>query len=137
MSQNLSLVEYKADKHGNLYDDNSKTIETAFITPELIKLIEKEKLLEDKPLLEETGTSESFDVKCIENSSLDKVLSIIENEFIRFLSSETSNSVKNLVIRDEVSSLINEFRTITNLYHVIKLKKDNFEHNPCVVLKLG
>jgi hypothetical protein len=121
---------------GNLYDDKSNIIESAFITPELIELIEKEKLLANKPLLEETGTTESFEVKCIENSSLNKALSVLENEFMRLLS-DASNKLKSVFNSDETSSLMNEFRTITNLQHVIKLKKEKFEHNPNVVLKLG
>ncbi len=136
MSQNLSLVQYKVDEKGNLYDDDSNIIESAFITPELINLIEKEKLLEDKSLLEEIGTMESFEVKCIENSSLNKALSVLENEFMT-LSSDASNKLKSVFNNDEISSLMNEFRTITNLHHVIKLKKDKFEHNTNVVLKLG
>ena len=136
MSQNLSLVQYQADEKGNLYDDNSNIIESAFITPQLIDLIEKEKLLEDKSLLEETGTMESFDVKCIENSSLNKALSILENEYVSHVL-EAANKLKSVFNSDEVYSLMNECRTITNLQHVIKLKKDKFEHNPNVVLKLG
>jgi len=136
MSQNLSLVQYQADEKGNLYDDNSNIIESAFITPELIELIEKEKLLADKPLLEETGTTESFEVKCIENSSLNKALSILENEYVSHVL-EAANKLKSVFNSDEVYSLMNETRTITNLQHVIKLKKEKFEHNPNVVLKLG
>ncbi len=136
MSQNLLLVQYQVDEEGNLYDDNSNIIESAFITPELIDLIEKEKLLEDKPLLEETGTAEYFEVKCIENSSLNKALSILENEYVRHVL-EAANRLKNVFNSDEVSFLMNESRIITNLQHVIKLKKEKFEHNPNVVLKLG
>jgi hypothetical protein len=136
MSQNLSLVQYQTDEKGNLYDDNSNIIESAFITPELIDLIEKEKLLEDKPLLEETGATESFEVKCIENSSLNKALSILENEYVSHVL-EAANKLKSVFNSDEVYSLMNESRTITNLQHVIKLKKEKFEHNPNVVLKLG
>lgn len=136
MSQNLSLVQYRVDEKGNLYDDNSNIIESAFITPELIDLIEKEKLLEGKSLFEETGTAEYFDVKCIENSSLNKALSILENEYVRHVL-EAANKLKNVFNSNEVSSLMNESRIITNLQHVIKLKKEKFEHNPNVVLKLG
>jgi hypothetical protein len=137
MSQSLSLIEYKADKDGNLYEENCRVIESAFITPEVISSIEEQKLLEDKMLLEEEGTAESSVMKCLENSSLDKVLSILETEFIKFLTSEATNNVKSILIRDEISSLLSDFRTIANLYHVIKLKKEKFEHHPNVVLKLG
>jgi hypothetical protein len=135
MSQSLSLVEYQADENGNLYEEDCHVIESAFITPEVINSIEKQ--LEDKPLLEEIGTTASSVMKCLENSSLDKVLSILEMEFIKFIASEPANNAKSLVVRDEISSLINEFRTISNLYHVIKLKKEKFENYPNVVLKLG
>jgi lysyl-tRNA synthetase class I len=135
MSQSLSLVEYQADENGNLYEEDCHVIESAFITPEVISSIEQQ--LENKPLLEETGTTASSMMKCLENSSLDKVLSILEMEFIKFITSESANNAKSLVIRDEISSLINDFRTITNLYHVIKLKKEKFENYPNVVLKLG
>jgi len=137
MSQSLSLVEYQADEDGNLYEDDCHIIESAFITPEVINSIEEQRLLQDKPLLEEVGATASSVMKCLENSSLDKVLSILEIEFIKFLTAEPANNVKSLVIRDEISALINDFRTITNLYHVIKLKKEKFENYPNVVLKLG
>lgn len=137
MSQNLSLVEYQTDEDGNLYEDHCRIIESAFITPEVINSIEAQRLLADKPLLEEVGTTTSSVMKCLENSALDKVLSMLEIEFIKFLTSDAANNAKNILIRDEISSLIGDFRTITNLYHVIKLKKDKFEHHSNVVLKLG
>ncbi|MCX7111657.1 MAG: hypothetical protein NTX45_16335 [Proteobacteria bacterium] len=137
MSQSLSLIEYEADENGNLYEDQCRVIESAFITPEVISSIEEQRLLEDKTLLEEPGAAESSVMKCLEDSSLDKVLSILEIEFIKFLTSEAANNAKNILIRDEISSLLGDFRTIANLYHVIKLKKEKFEHYPNVVLKLG
>lgn len=137
MSQSLSLIEYEADEDGNLYEDHCRVIESAFITPEVISSIEEQRLLEDKTLLEESGATESSVMKCLEGSSLDKVLSILEIEFIKFLTSEAANNAKNILIRDEISSLLGDFRTIANLYHVIKLKKEKFEHHPNVVLKLG
>jgi len=137
MSQSLSLIEYEADENGNLYEDQCRVIESAFITPEVISSIEEQRLLEDKTLLEEPGAEESSIMKCLEDSSLDKVLSILEIEFIKFLTSNSANNAKNILIRDEISSLLGDFRTIANLYHVIKLKKEKFEHYPNVVLKLG
>ncbi|POZ54086.1 hypothetical protein [Methylovulum psychrotolerans] len=137
MSQSLSLIEYEADEDGNLYEDHCRVIESAFISPEVISSIEAQKLLEDKTLLEELGEAESSVMKCLEDSSLDKVLSILEIEFIKFLSSEAANNAKNRLIRDEISSLLGDFGTIANLYHVIKLKKEKFWHHPNVVLKLG
>jgi hypothetical protein len=62
---------------------------------------------------------------------------MLEIEFIKYLTSENANNAKTVLIRDEISSLIGDFRTITNLYHLIKLKKEKFEHCPNVVLKLG
>lgn len=137
MSQSLSLVEYQADEDGNLYEDHCRIIESAFITPEVISSIEAQRLLADKPLLEEFGATASSVMQCLENSSLDKVLSILEIEFIKFLTSEAATNAKKIVIRDEISSLIGEFRTIANLHHVIKLKKEKFENYPNVILKLG
>ncbi|MGI9213636.1 MAG: hypothetical protein ACR2HF_14285 [Methylococcaceae bacterium] len=137
MSQSLSLVEYKADKDGNLYEDDCQVIESAFITPEVISSIEEQRLLEDKKLLEEPGATESSVMKCIEESSLDKVLMILEIEFIKFLTSEAADNAKNILIRDEIYSLLGDFRTIGNLYNLIKLKKEKFDHHPNVVLKLG
>jgi hypothetical protein len=135
MSQSLSLVEYQADENGNLYEEDCHVIESAFITPEVISSIEEQ--LQDKALLEESGTTASSMMKCLENSSLDKVLSILEMEFIKFFTSMPANNAKSLIVRDEISHLINDFRIITNLYHVIKLKKEKFENYPNVVLKLG
>jgi hypothetical protein len=137
MSQSLSLVEYKADKDGNLYEDNYQVIESAFITPEVISSIEEQRLLEEKMLLEEPGAAESSVMKCIEDSSLDKVLSILEIEFVKFLTSEAASNTKDIIIRDEISSLISNFRTVGNLYHLIQIKKEKFGNHPNVVLKLG
>ena len=137
MSQSLSLIEYQADEDGNLYEDHCRIIESAFITPELINSIEEGRLLEDKPLLEEVGTTASSVMKCFENSSLDKVLSILEFRFIHILTSEAANNAKSILISEDISSLIGDFGTIANLYHLIKLKKEKFQHNANVVLKLG
>jgi hypothetical protein len=130
-------VEYKADKDGNLYEDNYQVIESAFITPEVISSIEEQRLLEEKMLLEEPGAAESSVMKCIEDSSLDKVLSILEIEFVKFLTSEAASNTKDIIIRDEISSLISNFRTVGNLYHLIQIKKEKFGNHPNVVLKLG
>lgn len=137
MSQSLSLIEYSADEHGNLYEDHSRIIESAFITPEVINTIEAQRLLEDKTLLEEPGASASSVMKCLEDSSIDKVLSLLEIEFVKSITSEAASNAKDILISGEISSLINDFRTIANLHHVIKLKKEKFEHRPNVVLKLG
>ena len=137
MSQSLSLIEYQADEDGNLYEDKCRIIESAFITPELINSIEAGSLLVDKPLLEEVGATASSAMKCFENSSLDKVLSILEIQFINILTSEAANNAKSILISEEISSLIGDFGTIANLYHLIKLKKEKFEHHANVILKLG
>jgi len=137
MSQNLFLVKYQMDEKGNPYEDKCEIIESAFITPELVNLIEKEKLLEDKRLLEEIETVEFSNITCIENYSLNKALEILQDEFIQLIL-KTSDKLKSVVFNsDEISSSMDEYRTITNLQHIIKLKKDKFEHSPNVVLKLG
>ena len=137
MSQNLSLIEYQTDEGGNLYEGQCHIIESAFINPELIDTIEKKSLLKDKPLLEEEGSTAFSISQCLENSTLDLVLSILEDEFIKLLSSQTSSDEKNIIIRKEIPPLIGDFRTIADLYHLIKLKKDKFEHLSNVLLKLG
>ena len=137
MSLNLSLVEYNLDDDGNPYEDQSKIIESAFINPEIIDLFEAQSLLKERPLYEEAGSAESSKIKCLDDLSLDAALSILESEFIKTISSEAANNAKSILIREEISSLISDCRAITNLYHLIKLKKEKFAHHSNTVLKLG
>lgn len=126
MSQIISLVKYDY-KDEKLYEDNSKTIEEAFISEDCINIISG--LIGTAKIYEEYDSDEFYEIDCIVDFK--KSIELYENRFIQLR--EECPNIKNENIFDS----INLFRTLTNVHHVVWLKNEKFYNDDTVIITLG
>jgi len=149
MSQNIFLIQYESDESERLYEENSIIIESTFISSTLLEEIEKQWSLVEKKIYEEKGVDENFKVNYFKDDLTQDICTWLENFFLKLLISESPNSQvedastntslisSDYINKDELSSLIERFRTVTNLIRIFTLKNNKYSDDKSVVLKLG
>jgi hypothetical protein len=152
MSKNINLVIYATDNNEKLYEKSSELIETAFISNDLLKEIEKDWPLIKKSVFELAGSEDHYLIECFDDSKIRDILGKLETLFVILLKNESEkildltdivdssqlpalpfdhNQTKNL----EMSIL--RFRTITNVINIFKLKSNKYTNDASAVLKIG
>ncbi|MFX4283976.1 hypothetical protein ACOL3A_05415 [Aliarcobacter butzleri] len=126
MSKIISLVKYDY-YDGKLYEDNSETIETSFISEDFIKIISES--VGTAEIYEDNSSDEFYEIDCVGN--FEKNIKLFEDKFIEFIK---DNNIKN---NENISQSINLFRTLTNIHHIFWLKNEKFRNKDDVLIKLG
>nr|WED69771.1 hypothetical protein PJ912_09495 [Pectobacterium colocasium] len=73
----------------------------------------------------------------IKQDMIDDALREIEAIFIRLLDSESVAEIKKIQTDESIGALIGEFNVITNIHHLLNLKKNNFSSIDSAIIKLG
>ena len=126
MSQNATIMDYEVDDAGNIYEPNGKIVESAFISPALTKLLRDKNLVKKRFLFENVGSADVVEIECVDDNSIQEFIEILESELIKIMTSDEACSIKEIVVKDDFEFLVRELRTVSNLYHLAKLKRDNF-----------
>lgn len=126
MSQIISLVQYNYHNE-KLYEENSETIETSFISEDCIDIIRES--VGTAIIYEDKGSDESYEIDCVGNIA--ENMKLYEDKFIELFEDK---DIKN---NEHISNSINLFRTLTNVYHIFWLKNEKFSNNDDVLIKLG
>jgi hypothetical protein len=126
MSQIISLVKYDYYDE-KLYEDNSETIETSFISEDFIQIISES--VGTAKIYEDNSSDEFYEIDCVGN--IEKNIKLFEDKFLEFIK---DNNIKN---NENISQSINLFRTLTNVHHIFWLKNEKFSNNDAVLIKLG
>lgn len=147
MSANLKLVKYKSDDTGNLYEDGYETVDSVFISSDLISELGNDFPLVSLNIFEDDNLSDSYEIDIFPVEKTVEIHSKLEGLFVGVLRHEAkgyteSNSLsgsKEIGYKKDidVGLSIDRFRTITNVIYLVKLKKDKFLEDSSVVLKLG
>ena len=134
MSQYIFLTQFESDSSGVLYEEESSVIESTFIFALLLENIEKQWPLVEKQVYEEKEENENFLIRYIDGSSVKEIIIWLENLFINLLNrsptdknnKENSNELtkQEFIEKGELNKLIEQFRTITNLIQLLKLKEE-------------
>lgn len=118
MSQIISLVKYECHNE-KLYEDNSETIETTFISEDCINVVNKSIAM--AKIYEDYNSNEFSEIDCI--GEIEKNIGLYEKEFIDLVKNNNNS--------------IELFRTLTNVHHIFWLKKEKFNNYNNVIIKLG
>lgn len=137
MSKNVTIMNYEVDKAGHIYEPNGKIVETAFIPPVLIDVFRSMDFIRIRRLFEMMGGEDFLEIECIDDIHVDDIIILLESELVKVITSDEAGSIKDLLVKEEMDFLMRELRTITNLHHLFKLKRDNFSSHPGSVIKIG
>ncbi|WP_047257904.1 hypothetical protein [Chromobacterium subtsugae] len=137
MSKQLSLIDYPSSDEGELYEPENSVIASAFISNEVIDNFERLGLFEKFRLYEDSSLSEFVEQTRVKQDVIDGALREIEATFIRLLDSEGVADIKKIQSDESIDTLICAFNAITNIHHVLKLKKNNFSNITSAIIKLG
>ena len=126
MSKIISLIKYDyLDK--KLYEANSETIETAFISEDYLNIISE--LMAIVEIYEDYDSDEFSEIDCIRNAK--EAIKLYENSFKNLIEAQSKN------INNNIHDSIVLFRTITNIHHIFWLKEEKFSNDEYVIIKLG
>lgn len=139
MSIKILLVKYELIESDKLIEDNVVIIESAFITSEILEkistFITKRKVYE---MLDENLNNESFEIECFDDKYITDILFKLEMEFIDLLKNKSSvENQDDLLIDQNLRDAIFEFRTITNLIYLFRLKNDKYQNDNSTLVKVG
>ena len=137
MSKLLSLIDYQSNDEGEIYEPEKSVIASTFISNEVIDSFEILGLFEKFCLFEDSSLKEFVEQTRIKPDMIDSALREIEATFIRLLDSKRIADIKNVQSDECIETLIYEFNAITNIYHVLNLKKNNFSNITTAIIKLG
>lgn len=139
MSIKILLVKYELIESDKLIEDDVVIIESAFITSEILEkistFITKRKVYE---MLDEDPNNESFEIECFDDKYITDILFKLEMEFIDLLKNKSSvENQDDLLIDQNLRDAIFEFRTITNLIYLFRLKSDKYQNDNSTLVKVG
>ncbi|MBA5201361.1 hypothetical protein H2Y56_18790 [Pectobacterium aroidearum] len=137
MSTQLSLVDYPRNDVGEVYEPENSVVASVFISNEIIDNFDRLGLFEKFHLYEDSSLSEFVVQTRIKQDMIDDALREIESTFIRLLDSEKVAEIKKIQTDESIGSLIGEFNVITNIHHLLNLKKNNFSSIDSAIIKLG
>lgn len=135
MSTNLTLIKYQLGTKGRYLEDSGERIESSFISEEdLSELIEVAPLAK-LTIYEEDGSDECSEADCLQNEKINEALIFVKSRFIELLSNTDISATENTdaVLIESIS----KFRSITNLYHLLEIKRAKYQSDDTVVVKLG
>lgn len=128
MSIHLALVQYPdgSDYGTTLFEENSKTISTAWITEEFVDKLEKIDAFRDYEVYESIGSK--YLVRAIMDRALDEVLSLLSEEI----------TIEARTVTESISSeKISKLRMLTTLHQLVTLRKTQFGYPYLALLQLG
>lgn len=147
MSKSLNLVKYKADESGKLYESECETIDSVFISSDLISELEKDFPLVNISVFEDGDLDDNYEIECFPveqsielHSRLEELfIEVLKHEAEVYLESDSLSSSKDLgfIKKTDVSLSVDRFRTITNVIYLVRLKINKYLEQSSVVLKLG
>lgn len=137
LSKQLSLIDYLNNDAGEVYEPEKSVIASAFISNEIIDSFERLGLFEKFHLYEDSSLREFVEQTRIKQGMINDALREIEATFIRLLDSKGVADIKKIQNDESIDALIGEFNAITNIHHVLKLKKNNFSNIASAIIKIG
>lgn len=137
MSKQLSLIDYPSNDGVEVYEPEKSVIASAFISNEVIDSFERLGIFEKFCLYEDSSLSEFVEQTRVKQDMIDVALREVEDAFIRLLDSEDVAEIKKIQSGESIDALICAFNAITNIHHLLKLKKNNFSSIASAIIKLG
>lgn len=139
MSQNLQLIKYE-EVDGALSEEHSSTIISTSISSELLEELMQVSPLIEIDIIEGKNPTDSFKVDCINNEKLSQIYSRCDEIFMRKLQDSAEQYIKNgqLILSSEgIAKLVYEFRELTNVMHLIKIKMEKYYEDLSALIQVG
>lgn len=137
MSTVISLIEFLPNEQGDICEDASRTIERAFIMPEVLDELVQSHGTTIKSIPEEFGSHESSEYEFFGSDSISKIIEDLELRFFREVL-DLASHLGNEEVGDEgagsVRCLDNELvkesrikiRAVLNAIALFELKRDEY-----------
>lgn len=142
MSTTIFLVKFGVTESGQLTENLSEEIESAYISLEILEEIQD--FLTTMSIHEDKGEdSDIFDIEYFPDDKLKAVQSVLETHFVNLLKNKieqedvNSGSEGTFIRHSDIYEQAKLFRTITNLMYLFKLKIDKYTNDPSAIVKIG
>jgi hypothetical protein len=148
MSNSLLLVEYEQTSDGKLIEETAYIIQTAFIDNRLLEKLESDWGFNITQIHEEENSDETFEIKHLDDKKIYDVYDYFFDAFKKLIL-KSNEKLQNISQGNEVisksSSQINDFsfndveqfRVLTNLIAILKIKIEKYNGSNTVFLKVG
>jgi hypothetical protein len=137
MSLNLSLIEFQSSNDGRLLEENYQIIDTAALGNDLREEFRQQGLLKELDLYEDENSCDSTKIEVVDDNRVLQLLESLEQKFRQLFLIGRDSAESDIVVPKEVGAQMAEFRKITNLHYMVKLKVQQFAGLNNCVLKLG
>ena len=135
MSTNLTLIKYQLGANGRYLEESGERIESSFISEENLSELIKVAPLAKLTIYEEDGSDASSEADCLQNNKIAEALNFVKSRFIDLFNKNKMSTTRGA---DEfLIESISEFRSITNLFHLLEIKRVKYQSDDSVVVKLG
>lgn len=148
MSNSLFLVEYEQTPDGKLIEETAHIIQSAFIDQRLLERLESDWGFNTTPIHEEEGGEETIEIKYLDDKKMHEVydyfldafkkLIIKANDRLQALEQENALIIQGGNHKSEFDfNDVEQFRVLTNLIAILKIKIENYNGSNTVFLKVG
>ncbi len=134
MSLNISLIQFDSDETGTLFEEKYTTIETAYINHTLLDEIKEKYPFREQKVFEERESKEYSIFNYFNQNNINDILSYLESKFINLCD---SCNFKEIYDQNIYLKKVEEFRTISNIIHVLKLKNEKYKESFSSFIKVG
>lgn len=148
MSNSLFLVEYEQTPDGKLIEETAHIIQSAFIDQRLLERLESDWGFNTTSILEEEGSEETIEIKHLDDKKTHEVydyffeafkkLIIKANDRLQALAQENVLTTQGSNHNSQFDfSDVEQFRVLTNLIAILKIKIEQYNGSNTVFLKVG
>ncbi|EGR5060974.1 hypothetical protein ABFV67_02865 [Vibrio metschnikovii] len=148
MSNSLFLVEYEQTPDGKLIEETAHIIQSAFIDQRLLEQLENDWGFNTTPIHEEEGSEETIEIRHLDDKKIHEVYDYFFDAFKKLiikandrlkafakdnaLTTQESNQKREFDFND-----VEQFRVLTNLIAILKIKIEQYNGSNTVFLKVG
>jgi len=139
MSQKIYLEKYEIEDDIPI-DETSETLDSTYISDNLIAWLQDNKFLVEEKIKESKGDNPDIEVIFIndkKDKGLDDIFSHFENLVLKMIEDTASKNKDGVIIANEVDNDLTNIQVILNLRSIIRRKRDKFADSSYIKLMLG
>ena len=139
MSQKIYLEKYEIEDDIPI-DETSETLDSTYISDDLIAWLQDNKFLVEEKIKESKGDNPDIEVIFIndeKDKGLDDIFSHFENLVLKMIEDTASKNKDGVIVANEVDNDLTNIQVLLNLRSIIRRKRDKFADSSYIKLMLG
>jgi len=139
MSQKIYLEKYEIEDDIPI-DETSETLDSTYISDDLIAWLQDNKFLVEEKIKESKGDNPDIEVIFIndeKDKGLDDIFYHFENLVLKMIEDMASKNKDGVIVANEVDNDLTNIQVLLNLRSIIRRKRDKFADSSYIKLMLG